>query len=178
MLKNEIKKENKLIPLRKFSVPGVYSSAYLSQLVQRKKLKAEKIGRNYFTTEKWFNDYIEKHARDEKQESYEKHYLKKQNQIEEKRKLTLGQNSVSARFLDQKRVNFFVLDENSQKIDYKERYLRYQTLAVSVMIVVIMIAANVFYLSWRDEGGQVAGESEEVTGNFIDTSVASSTDDF
>ena len=41
---------DKLLPLRRFVVPGLYELGYLSILVQRKKLKARKIGRNYFTT--------------------------------------------------------------------------------------------------------------------------------
>ena len=66
---------DKLVPLRKFAKPGVYSPAYLSQLVQRKKLKAKRIGRNYFTCERWFNKYLERHARDEKQVKYNKRQL-------------------------------------------------------------------------------------------------------
>ena len=54
---NKEQDSSKLLPLRKFSVPGVYTVFYLSQLVQRKKLRAEKIGRNYFTCRKWFNEY-------------------------------------------------------------------------------------------------------------------------
>lgn len=64
--------KNKLIPLRKFANSRVYSTAYLSQLVQRKKLKAEKIGRNFYTTENWFKEYIDRHARDGKQAEYKR----------------------------------------------------------------------------------------------------------
>jgi hypothetical protein len=60
----------KLLPLRKFSLPGAYSVAYLSQLVQKGKLKAEKIGRNFYTTKEWFDEYLDQHARDEKQNCY------------------------------------------------------------------------------------------------------------
>ncbi len=71
---NSIK--DKLVPLRKFSAPGIYSPSYLSQLVQRRKLKAVKIGRNYFTCQKWFNQYLERHARDEKQAEYSRFLIK------------------------------------------------------------------------------------------------------
>jgi hypothetical protein len=64
---------DKLVPLRKFAVDGVYSSSYLSQLVQRGKLKAKKIGRNYYTCDRWFREYLDLHARDEKQSAYKKH---------------------------------------------------------------------------------------------------------
>ena len=72
--------KDKLTPLRKFAIPGVYSSAYLSQLVQRKKLKAKKIGRNFYTTQNWFKEYIDQHARDEKQAKY-KRSLKQNTRI-------------------------------------------------------------------------------------------------
>lgn len=54
---------DKLIPLRKFKEGGPYSMAYLSNLIQRKKLKAKKVGRNYFTSENWFAEYLELHSR-------------------------------------------------------------------------------------------------------------------
>lgn len=55
--------KNQLIPLCRFAETSQYSQAYLSLLVQRKKLRAKKIGRNYFTTQEWFNEYLLKHAR-------------------------------------------------------------------------------------------------------------------
>lgn len=58
----------KLIPLRRLAQESSYSPAYVSILVQRKKLKAEKVGRNYFSTREWFNQYLEDHARDEKRQ--------------------------------------------------------------------------------------------------------------
>ena len=57
------KKNLALIPLWRFARSGQYSQAYLSLLVQRKKLKAKRIGRNYYTTQVWFNDYLVKHSR-------------------------------------------------------------------------------------------------------------------
>ena len=68
--------EDKLVPLRKFSAPGIYSASYLSQLVQKNKLKAVKIGRNYFTCRKWFNEYLDRHARDKKQAEYNRFLIK------------------------------------------------------------------------------------------------------
>jgi len=60
------KNKNRLIPLSRFAKEGQYNAAYLSLLVQRKKLKAERIGRNYFTTKAWFDEYLFQHARKEK----------------------------------------------------------------------------------------------------------------
>ncbi|MFA6107040.1 MAG: hypothetical protein WC745_05230, partial [Patescibacteria group bacterium] len=65
---NEEKNNNlkKLLPLRQFAKEGPYSAAYLSILVQRKSLKARRIGRNYFTTLEWFNEYLQQHAQEKK----------------------------------------------------------------------------------------------------------------
>jgi hypothetical protein len=66
------KSNRKLLPLRHFADDKLYTGAYLSQLVQRNRLKAEKIGRNYFTCEKWFREYLDKHACDDKRAVHEK----------------------------------------------------------------------------------------------------------
>ena len=39
-------------------------------MVQRKKLRAKKIGRNFYTTQKWFEEYLRKHGKDEIREAY------------------------------------------------------------------------------------------------------------
>ncbi len=71
------KSQEKLIPLRKFSVEDIYSPAYLSQLVQRGKLKAKRIGRNYYTCQLWFSEYLEQHAHDAKYDKYQEYLSKK-----------------------------------------------------------------------------------------------------
>jgi hypothetical protein len=68
--KKDQKKE--LFPLRRFVISGLYDITYLSQLVQRKKLKAQKIGRNYFTCLEWLEEYFEKYACEEKWQVYQK----------------------------------------------------------------------------------------------------------
>ncbi|MFH1822074.1 MAG: hypothetical protein ABH830_00040, partial [Patescibacteria group bacterium] len=73
--KDKIKELKKLIPLRRISQEGPYNTAYLSLLVQRKKLKAKRIGRNFFTTREWFNDYLDNHARDEKRQGKKLAYI-------------------------------------------------------------------------------------------------------
>ena len=45
-----------------------YSRGYISILVHRKKLRAIKIGRNWFTKKEWLDEYISKHE-DQKQAS-------------------------------------------------------------------------------------------------------------
>ncbi|MDD5071375.1 MAG: hypothetical protein PHQ42_01425 [Patescibacteria group bacterium] len=71
MLNQNKEESKKLIPLRRLAKEAPYKVNYLSLLVQRGKLKAEKIGRNYFTTREWFEQYLEMHARDEKVERAE-----------------------------------------------------------------------------------------------------------
>ncbi|MDD5294549.1 MAG: hypothetical protein PHP21_01315, partial [Patescibacteria group bacterium] len=71
MLNQNKEEYKKLIPLRRLAKEVPYKVNYLSLLVQRGRLKAEKIGRNYFTTREWFNEYLEMHARDEKIEKLE-----------------------------------------------------------------------------------------------------------
>ena len=66
MLNQNKEEYKKLISLRRLAKEVPYKVTYLSLLVQRGKLKAEKIGRNYFTTREWFSEYLEMHARDGK----------------------------------------------------------------------------------------------------------------
>ena len=144
---------SKLLPLRKFSIPEVYSVFYLSQLVQRKKLKAKKIGRNYYTCENWFNEYLEKHAQDKKIIKYEK-YL-------ENKKLKDSISQLDSRpdsqpFTHQKN-NFFVIIKN---------ILNLRKIAIITAIFILFLIINLFYLSKISDNGQVAGEYEENISNF------------
>ncbi|MFA5360164.1 MAG: LamG-like jellyroll fold domain-containing protein, partial [Patescibacteria group bacterium] len=61
----------KLIPLKRIAEASSYSFGYVSILVQRKKLKAKKIGNKYYSTKEWFDQYLGLHARDEKRLSSE-----------------------------------------------------------------------------------------------------------
>jgi len=61
----------KLVPLKRIAETSSYSLGYVSILVQRKKLKAKKIGNKYYSTKEWFDQYLELHARDEKRLSPE-----------------------------------------------------------------------------------------------------------
>jgi hypothetical protein len=68
MRKSHKNDRKKLLPLRVIAKDSPYSAAYLSILVQRGKLKTEKVGRNYYTTKEWFRLYMKLHARDDKRE--------------------------------------------------------------------------------------------------------------
>ena len=69
-MQSELKELERLVPLRRFAEEDLYSPSYLSLLVQRKKLRAKKIGRNFYTTQRWFEEYLRKHAKDEIREAY------------------------------------------------------------------------------------------------------------
>jgi len=90
MRHNSTNPREKLIPLRRFAADNLYSAKYLSLLVQRKKLKAKKIGRNFYTTEQWFFKYLEKHARDEVRLKYKVIFSEKEKTIENRAKTEIG----------------------------------------------------------------------------------------
>lgn len=50
--------ENQLISMSEAAKMSPYEQEYLSLLARRGELKAEKVGRNWFTTVEWLNDYI------------------------------------------------------------------------------------------------------------------------
>ena len=129
--------EAKLVPLRKFAIPGIYSVAYLSQLVQRKKLKAKKIGRNYFTSQVWFDEYLGEHAQDRKIEKYQNH-LKRQENKEE--------------------TPVF----KSEEINVKSNISFVKKIAISVAIFVLLMIGVRFFIAPYLDKGQVAGEKEKV----------------
>ncbi|MFH1255023.1 MAG: hypothetical protein V1667_00930, partial [bacterium] len=56
----------KLMPLKKIAEASAYSFGYVSILAQRKKLKVKKIGNKYYSTQEWFDRYLDAHARDGK----------------------------------------------------------------------------------------------------------------
>jgi len=70
-MQSELKEQQGLVPLRRFAKEDLYSSSYLSLLVQRKKLRAKKIGRNFYTTQRWFEEYLRQHAKDDIRIKYE-----------------------------------------------------------------------------------------------------------
>lgn len=53
-------KNSELIPLAKAAKLTNYSQEYISLLCRRGKIKGKKLGRNWFTTKEWVDDYINK----------------------------------------------------------------------------------------------------------------------
>lgn len=51
--------EKKLISMKEAARISPYQQGYLSLLARRGELRAEKVGRNWFTTIDWLNEYIE-----------------------------------------------------------------------------------------------------------------------
>ena len=135
-----LKVQNKLIPIRNFACSGQYNAAYLSLLVQRKKLKAKKIGRNFYTTEAWFNEYLERHARDSKKE-----------------KTTKKEESMTSSIPDSKpesnRAGFFVI---------RKFKLLFQASTVFVILLLVNFAVSAIlgYMFPEKEKGKVLGAEE------------------
>jgi len=137
--------KGKLIPLRRFAVESLYSVAYLSQIVQRKKLKAQKVGRNYFTKLEWFEEYLELHARDEMRESYNEYFYQLEAENEEQTGDKLPQNEETI-------VNYF-------KLKYA---------AIFAAVFVLLISAIALLFSPFMDSGRVAGEEENATSTILD----------
>ena len=149
-MRKNIANRPKLIPLRRFAQNGLYSCSYLSLLVQRKKLKAEKIGRNYYTAELWFNEYLEQHAQNGKWEKYQERN---------------GQKGQAAGKVKAEALPGMV---STNKFKYQTAVL---TAAVFVLFV---LAGMVFYFMNREEGTAAGAEERHFvtsTINVIDTGV-------
>ena len=149
MRKSVLDERKKLIPLRRLAIPGLYDNSYLSQLVQRKKLKAEKIGRNYYTTKEWFIEYLERHAQDDKRIAYKAIY--KEEEAEKKQEFT-------------------------PKLEKKENRIIsfiYKAIAISAVVFVfvnlILNYTNKRIVESDVNNGQVAGAEEEFNENATST---------
>lgn len=138
-MQSELKNKERLVPLRRFAREDLYSSSYLSLLVQRKKLKAKRIGRNFYTTQQWFEDYLRKHAKDEIREKYE--ILFEESQKSKVKSKTEGDSTTfSSGFLFVKKI------------------FSTRTIAMILAFIVILLLISQFNLM-RDKG-RIAGEEE------------------
>jgi hypothetical protein len=139
---------DKLVPLRRFSYDGLYSLRYLSQLVQRDRLKAKKVGKNYYSTREWFEEYLEAHAKDETREAYKELFRQvDQNETLASKKITQGKYKAQP-ILTQ--VNIF------NKILLRR--------AITTVVVLFVLAGSVYFgLSYLNNKGQIAGEEETAT---------------
>lgn len=145
MRKSVLDERKKLIPLRRLALSGLYNTSYLSLLVQRKKLKAEKIGRNYYTTKEWFMEYLGRHAQDDKRVAYYAIY--------DKEKVWEKKESEQAGLKKENRIINFI----------------YKAIAISA-VVFIFINIIVNYIDTRVVAGnvnkgQVAGVEEVSEGS-------------
>lgn len=151
--------KDKLVPLRRFTCDELYSAAYLSQLVQRGKLKAQKIGRNFCTTREWFEEYLEIHALDETRDAYKALFHKVD--------------------LEQARIEGEVKGaiQNSQiKVKYNLNIVKKAAIVVTIAAFIIVGTALYLVPKINDKQGTVAGEKETatstkgVTGSLLDSS--------
>ena len=129
--------KKELFPLRRFVISGLYDITYLSQLVQRKKLKAKKIGRNYFICLEWLEEYFEKYSNEKKWQVYQK-VAKKLNKV------------ISNKHNGYRELNQVNLRKNSG--------LRTAVIIAAVFIILIFVQLVINYQVNRQ--GQVAGIEE------------------
>jgi hypothetical protein len=141
---------DKLIPLRRFVVPGLYELPYLSLLVQRKKLRAEKIGSKYFTTRKWFDDYLENHAQERKRDAY----LAVESAINEKTRTAISREIVSTVPDIKKAKNYLPL--------------RLKAALFGSAVFLLLIFSSWYYFQVRQDKGQAAGVEET---NFASSTI-------
>lgn len=62
MLNSKLPKGEQLVPLSVLAEESPYQLTYLSILVQRKKLKAKKIGKKYYSKRIWLEEYMDAHS--------------------------------------------------------------------------------------------------------------------
>ena len=148
-MRKSLKYRQKLVPLRRFADSNLYSVSYLSLLVQRKKLKAEKVGRNYYTTEEWFKEYLEKHSQNEKWGIYQEKAKIKESKIAENKEISSEPVTLE-----------------------KNLYIKYKTTVLTAVVFVLFIISGIIFYLHNQEKGQVAG-TEEV--NTKEVNVASTT---
>lgn len=139
---------DKFVPLRRFAYDGLYNLAYLSQLVQRGKLKARKIGKNYNTTREWFEEYLETHALDQTREAYREVF----RQVDQKQAL-IDQKIAQGKYKAQPipgQISFL------NKIILKRAM-------ISVIALFVLLTGLIFGARYLDRSGQIAGEQETAT---------------
>ena len=139
--------------LRKFAVPGVYSPAYLSQLVQRGKLKAKRIGRNFYTCETWFDEYLDRHAQDAKCEA-----IREQRSAVSASEAVSEANRVKDEIYTNRPVNL-VISEDSRLNPGKKT--GYKTAVILMAVFSLLILLSNLFIYFDSHRGTISGVSEE-----------------
>jgi hypothetical protein len=140
--------ELKLIPLRRLADKNGYSAAYLSLLVQRKRLEAKKVGRNYFTTLKWFNCYLRKYAYDDIRLAYQGILPKIENDLSCEEAVITGV-----------RVKKTEVKIKTGGLGLNRFRHAFTTVILTVVFVLAVFSSVYFYFTSQDKG-QVAGVDE------------------
>jgi len=147
----------KLVPLRHFANHKLYSITYLSVLAQRKKLKVKRFGRIYYTTQEWFEQYLNNHASGKVRQGYEQLFRGKVKKVK-KRTQKLTQELTQ----QQSRVNFFV--------DLKHNWFKLVGLGLGILILgsIVINTIVIFNIFSTGETGRVAGV-EEVASSTVNS---------
>jgi hypothetical protein len=167
MLNNDELYKN-LIPLRKFAREGVVTKSYLSILVQRKRLKAVKIGRNYFTTVEWFCDYVKHYAKDDKADIL----WGICNEVErnnDRKKLIQATESLSEQNSKKLNINSKLTDENPKVSFIFGKMFNIPTgrlVKIVFLMLIVILAVMIMYqnnkIAMQEKNGKVAGAEEKV----------------
>jgi hypothetical protein len=135
---------DKFVPLRRFAASGLFNSRYLSQLVQRGRLKAKKIGRNYCCTRADFEAYLELHALDDTRIAYQKLFE------EVDRQAIIKEQVLNAP------VELAIPSKKHIKIPKK-------AVVIATVLLILALAAMLVVPRLYDQAGRVAGEEEAAT---------------
>jgi hypothetical protein len=163
---------SKLFPLRKISNLGIISNTYLSILAKKGKLRTRKIGRNYFTTIEWFNEYLVRHAKDEVIEKFKninlctfevvstgKSFLESKDESADKIKLVkkIPQPSIGHQTVG------FLFAKNIYR--YSRQFAKISSILVVATIVFAFGLMNIFGDANKTQinSGRIAGIEEKAT---------------
>jgi hypothetical protein len=153
----------KLLPLRRFALDGYYNSAYLSLLVQRNKLKAKRVGRNYFTTVTWFEEYLDCHARTETRVAYTEYFARLM--AEKNNGYNNGNGNVNGNgFTNGNGNSLPPVEPAPVKFSQNLKILT----AVVITAAVFILLFTALLINRESDKGQVAGENEasdQITNN-------------
>ena len=124
----------------------------MSQLVQRGKLKAKQIGRNYYTSEKWFSEYLDQHAQDAKYASYQE-YLNRNAQLSSR-----DYHSLRLR-KDNRHMVRTAVRTKKDKFAAASEYIIWKQIAISMAVFLLFIIIGLgLYISYNR--GRIAGVEE------------------
>jgi hypothetical protein len=167
--------ENKLVSLSDAAKKLGYTPEYLNKLCRKKLMKGKKLGRNWFTTKEWAQDYLDKEGRDSRKErglwiSIEKEIpideekeapipLMESLRIEDTKLLKNDQFDSKVTEITDESIKIFT-DEKKEKRGGKLNYIR---MMYAFSIFIIAVFAGNYYLDFISQSSEI----EKIYGNNI-----------